>query len=157
MDKVQAMKDGHKAARKAFEKGQEEELRALVSQNDVEKAALLAAAEENEDDRDFLECVDVLKHGGEFFVCGMCGGSVCESHEKDMTSCIDCAASFCEGCSEVMDTCAVCALCLQLTCCNLRQMPCGEWEGNGCADYHYKHCRCEQESSDCGCLFRDDD
>lgn len=144
--KGRALKDAHTAARKALKKQQEKELCDLDSRFEAEKAALVAAAQKSVDERDCMECGEVLQHGGAFFICGSCAGSVRKSHEKDMTTCTACDKSYCEGCLDGIDKCAGCAMCPELTCCDLERMPCGEWEEGDCVYYHHKQCKCQTSS-----------
>lgn len=77
------------------------------------------------------------------FCCGLCDTYHCNKHKSDMTTCVECDASYCKSCLGTMNVCSGCQQCPQLTCCNLKEMPCGEYESGDCEYYHHKYCRCK--------------
>ena len=80
------------------------------------------------------------------FQCEKCSEHHCNEHKDDMTMCVACSATYCQNCLDTMNKCNGCILGEQLTCCNLKKMPCGEYESGDCEYYHHKRCRCQRSN-----------
>ena len=144
-DEVAKMKAKHANELKMIKLRQEKEMQDLEERIEAERQKLVEEAAKAEETKECLQCSALLAPGGSFLVCSSCAGRFCDGHKGDMTTCTACDESYCKECLKGMNVCAGCALCPQLTCCDLAQMPCGEWEHGDCQYYHHKHCRCERQ------------
>ncbi len=91
-------------------------------------------------------CGQQVKAGG-FLVCACCAKPICKRHEDAITKCEECDKAYCEAClgSGRVHRCVQCEeVASELVCCNLEQMPCGDWLHGECADNHCDNgCDCQ--------------